>query len=139
MKKEFIPYELALELQKLGFDDGCLTYYFIGGKMSNYFKKVHKNSRLIQTQPFKFHCSAPLYQQAFEWFREKHNLILDIVGFYSGHQLPLTYLNRQKPKGYFVWDYYDENFSEDKAIKFKTYQQARLESLKKLIEILKNK
>ena len=28
MNKEFIPYEEALELKRLGFDEPCLTYYY---------------------------------------------------------------------------------------------------------------
>ena len=27
MKKEFVPYELALELRELGFDEPCLLVY----------------------------------------------------------------------------------------------------------------
>lgn len=84
-------------------------------------------------------CTAPLYQQAFRWFREKYSLLLDVVMFYDEEQLPLTYKNLQKPKGYFVWDYYDENFSEEKAIKLESYEEAQLEYLKKLIEIVKQK
>ena len=32
MNKEFIPYEQALELKELGFDEKCLARYFKDGK-----------------------------------------------------------------------------------------------------------
>lgn len=127
MEKEFVPYDLALELKELGFDEGCLTYYFIGGKMSNYFKKVHKNSRLIQTQPHQFHCTAPLYQQAFRWFREKYNLISSVTGIF-----------KDETKTDFEYWYYILQES-DEEIFYKTYEEAELACLKQLIKIIKEK
>ena len=73
MNKEFIPYEQALELKKLGFDEPTSFYW---------------EDNVIRPLPMKdevcaFHFNrhtrtenewicAPLYQQAFRWFREKH-------------------------------------------------------------------
>jgi hypothetical protein len=78
MKNEFIPYEQALALKKLGFDESCLGYYDIEGlKVSydRYLNSENKNSLFphpsITNNP---KISAPLYQQAFRWFREKHGL-----------------------------------------------------------------
>jgi hypothetical protein len=45
MKKEFVPYELALELKQLGFDETCLRFYLM-------------------------YLPAPTYSQAFRWFRD---------------------------------------------------------------------
>jgi hypothetical protein len=72
MEDNFVPYEIALSLKEIGFNEGCLTYYFIGGKMSNYFKKVHINSGLIQQKPYNFHCTSPLYQQAFNYILKSY-------------------------------------------------------------------
>jgi hypothetical protein len=69
MNKEFIPYQQALELKELGFNEPCFgKFYFnhleIGGNWSNDdFKE----------DPDVF-ISAPLYQQAFRWFREKYGI-----------------------------------------------------------------
>ena len=135
MEKEFIPYEQALALKELGFNEECLACYTenaigIGDKLQFLVTPISCNDDYV-------FVSAPTFSQVFRWFRDKHNLLLDIVAYYDESQLPLTYNNRQKPKGYFVWDLYDENFSEDKALKFKTYEEAELECLKKLIEIVK--
>ena len=50
MNKEFIPYEQALELKELGFDEPCMSS-----------RDMNNDKGLIQ---------LPLYQQAFRWFRE---------------------------------------------------------------------
>jgi hypothetical protein len=69
---------------------------------------------------------APTYQQAFRWFREKHNLI-SVVGYHN------------------LWKYsfLIETIEEHKTIivvdKINTYEEAELECLKKLIEIVKEK
>ena len=134
MEKEFIPYEQALALKELGFDEPCLGFYNIRGL----FVPDYKVAKLqIDNLRLERCCLASTFSQAFRWFRDNHNLVLDVVMFYDEEQLPITGKNLQKPKGYFVWNYYDENFSEEKAIKFESYEEAELECLKKLIEIVK--
>jgi hypothetical protein len=121
MEKEFIPYDQALALKELGFNEGCLTYYFIGGKMSNYFKKVHKNSGLIQQKPYKFHCTVPTFSQSFKWFRKKHDIFSSIWYFET------------ERKFFIDWGFGIQKFEV-------VYQEnLELECLKKLIEIVKNK
>ena len=77
MNKEFIPYEQALELKELGFDEPCLAFY--DGKETNqvYYNSVRNGSG--DYEPFKNNerlkwFGAPLYQQAFRWFREKYQI-----------------------------------------------------------------
>jgi hypothetical protein len=55
MGKEFVPYQQALELKELGFDEPCFGE----------FNKDEKDGNIF--------TSAPLYQQVFRWFREKYN------------------------------------------------------------------
>jgi hypothetical protein len=55
MEKEFIPYEQALALKELGFDEKCLGFYY--DEKGNVFHNSLILSYLI----------APLYQQAFRW------------------------------------------------------------------------
>jgi hypothetical protein len=68
MKKEFLPYDRALKLKQLGFDEPCLGFY-------------ERNQELVIQECFitDFHgdslqCVAPLFQQAFRWFGEEHGL-----------------------------------------------------------------
>lgn len=66
MQKEFIPYEQALEIKELGFNeyfDGW--YYRLDGKLS-------RSNYELEFEDARECCIAPLYQQAFRWFREKY-------------------------------------------------------------------
>ena len=118
MNKEFIPYEEALTLKELGFDEPCLGFY---DEMDNN-KAVGGLSDALN--------SAPLYQQAFRWFREKYNLfILMHVGQHNGeHQT--FYFN--------VFEYginkYKSLFRSETGIY--THEEAELACLRKLIEIV---
>ena len=72
MSKEFIPYEEALALKKLGFDEECCAWYFLIDGMENVLQKYADGN--WNDDQFK-QCSAPLYQQAFRWFRETYEHI----------------------------------------------------------------
>ena len=108
MKKEFIPYEQALELKELGFDEPCLMYY-------------DYSWTLVESGVYE--CKAPLYQQAFRWFREKHELGHMINGI--GHESFIMNVGGM--------------LHIFNGFGFKTYEEAELDCLKKLIEIVKNK
>ena len=110
MKNEFIPYEQALELKGLGFDEPCFGWFNTGYLRVGCFELEH-----VQGLGY---LAAPLYQQAFRWFREKHGLnhfVEDDVDYGP------SYYN-----AYVIGSlvYHGDN-----------YQEAELACLKKLIEI----
>ncbi len=72
-----------------------------------------------------------------KWMRDVHNILIDVIPFYNEEDLPLTKTNRPKPKGYFVWDYYDEDFSEAKAEKFTNYEDASEQALIEGLKLIK--
>jgi hypothetical protein len=115
MKKEFIPYNLALEFKEIGFDEPCLGYYNSG---------VKTPLEVEYSIPYdhKEYLSAPLYQQTFRWFREKCGLIGLITTFNS--------------KDNFRFAIYAEHIGTED---YNTYEEAELACLAKLIEIVKNK
>jgi len=71
MEKEFVLYELALELKQLGFDEPC----FVGYSTST--EKLEYYSRPIVTKD-SFTVDSPTYSQAFRWFEEKYSYFVDI-------------------------------------------------------------
>jgi hypothetical protein len=115
MNKEFIPYEQALELKELRFDE------------PNYFLKWYDSKGEIREGLGLGEVKAPLYQQAFRWFREKYN----IDGFVRIEPLNEKY-------GFVIYNREKDNFKEFSADYTKT-EEAELACLKKLIEIVKNK
>ena len=129
MNKEFIPYEQALELKELGFDDVCLGYYhttlsssgidLIIGKTPNRFY------HLIRI-PEDFDTLAPLYQQAFRWFRDRYGLDYEI-----------TSAGKKGEYHAFVDEYIYSNNGNSPSIF--SYEEAELACLKKLIIIIERK
>jgi hypothetical protein len=75
MNREFIPYEEALAMRKLGFDEPCFGYYNKDGVLRDRFKmdvevwEDCQNSMLLSK-----YCSASLYQQTFRWFSDTYKL-----------------------------------------------------------------
>jgi hypothetical protein len=133
MEKEFVNYELALRMKALGFDEKCIAYYqksaVIGNdnilpisftNMASDFNDYEYSKLGV---PF---YSAPTWQQAFRWFREKYELHSTITSIsQESWQWHIT-----KP-GESLGKLYDEDFY--------TYEEAELACLKKLIEIVEQK
>jgi len=145
MNKEFIPYEQALELKELGFDEPC-----IAGINVNSFEL-----KMVNYDP-ELYLPTPLYQQAFKFLREK--LITKIVMSDRGDYiegnftlLPLIFLNKYEIRviGESVSYYIDETwgrnipFYNQPLHRFTesapTYEEAQLACLKKMIQIVRNK
>jgi hypothetical protein len=129
MENEFVKYEIALELKELGFDEPCLAHY---NSRESYNLKIEMHSYLSHD---KFYISAPLYQQAFRWFREKYNL----------HAEPYTADMGAIEYCFQIRDLYSEKYVYDNFVgagssysgAFNTFEEAELECLKKLIELVK--
>jgi len=135
MLKEFIPYEQALELKELGFDELCLAKYSIDivGETIPHFRY---NNRISQAEALdegvwfnhnsgKDHIwAAPLYQQAFRWFREKYDLKFHI---------------RQDNWNNWCSVYILIPDEHERVGDYLTYEEAELACLNKLIELAKIK
>ena len=125
MNNEFVIYEQALALKELGFDEPCLAFYSPKEELHPVFQEPSKgpyfnNGSFIET------LRAPLYQQAFRWFREKHKLVFNFVSY-----------NIVKP-GEYHWSITWNDEAKASGI-VKTYEEAEQVCLDKLIEICKNK
>ena len=116
MTKEFTTYEQALALKELGFDEPCFKVYDTMGYVQD--EQTMLNLRL-------YYCSAPLYQQAFRFFRDKHNLVFNFISY-----------NIVKP-GEYHWSITWNDEAKASGI-VKTYEEAEQACLDKLIEIVKS-
>ena len=132
MTELFIPYTQALALKELGFDEPCIMCYY-GISRDDKFDGLylHTGTGKVCNTHLKEEedgITAPLYQQAFKWFREKHNLNAEIQApdGSNGKWNPTIH----KIKGF--GNYYDNDA-------FETYEEAELACLKKLIEIVEPK
>ena len=117
MEKEFVTYEKALALRKLGFYEQCF-----GG-----FAKDDKTLYIGYDAEFgehffrDFYIPAPLKQQVFRWFREKY----EIHGFIIHYSRVM-----------FKWCI-DSGDDFEESIKLDTYEEAENACIDKLIELVK--
>jgi hypothetical protein len=118
--KDFVPYDIALELKQLEFDEPCFGYW----KSKNWL--IQEKTRTDGYTHADQECGAPTFSQVFRFFREKYGLFAEI-------------------KPYLIvgtdWWYKisDRNNSSGLPyeVEFKTYEEAELACLIKLIEIVK--
>ncbi len=133
MEKEFIPYKEAITLKELGFNEPCFGYYnekleLWGVNPSSFYAKNSdvswncKLSNIFNKSAKAKLCTAPLYQQAFEWLREKYNLPSHI---YTGDSEKYHYAILKKGR-----------YVVSSNIRYFTHKEAELDCLKDLIEIV---
>ena len=137
MEKEFIHYEQALALKELGFDEHCLGWYQDNTLRldinSNQSVKFHEH-----LGRFKGCLLAPLYQQAFRWFREKYGFVIRYIPHEIDDNEGQSILHHYyKISEYDNWRGGRRNTVETELSE--EYEEAELECLKKLIEIVKQK
>jgi hypothetical protein len=134
MEKEFIGYTDALDLKELGFDEPCFSYYK-NNQLSEILEKVINSEIKNVNNEIDDYISAPLYQQAFRWFREKYKL-RGFIGFrpnvkqFDCHIYDMSLSGKEYTEQRTM-----EEFNKDPKVG--TYEEAELECLKKLIEIVK--
>jgi hypothetical protein len=120
IEREFIPYQQSIDMKELGFNEPCLGLY-------------HNDKTFYPTQcksHEEYHgqvCSAPLYQQAFRFFREKYKLNAFIRGkVFDGYIYEIDGL------GLLAYKF------EVGGVSNTSYEQVELDALNKLIEITKS-
>jgi hypothetical protein len=137
MNKEFIPYEQALALKELGFNEPCFATYSNVQEAGIEKGSLSYYKGLFLPVSSKMFCLAPTFSQAFRWFREKYKLHSHISLGISDEQdrSGLEYDEYiYVIEGLNGLDY--DNYGE--SLFYKTPEEAELACLKKLIEIVKN-
>ena len=143
MDKDFVPSPESIELKELGFDKPCFGYYDNTGKLffNTNGQPVGKDWVWVGNQILPTDMIlAPTFSQAFRFFREKYGLKHDI----DDDNIGMRYYYRIKSYTD-KFDNYDDiikHIREEKdwvKIEFKTYEEAELACLRKLIEIVKQK
>ena len=128
MKNEFIPYEQALALKELGFNEPCLA---CADKEDHYLKGDIRFN-------LAYCVYTPLFQQAFRWFREKYN----IQGYIYSSTVRGNVEKTKQFTGY-IWNIngIDMPFLSTDARDelHDTYEEAEQACLLELIEIVKKK
>jgi hypothetical protein len=134
MAKEFVPYELALRIKELGFDEPCLAIYSNANpKTGLYTLKKYRLKLIKQASQKDKGVKAPTWNSAFRWFREKHFYISYVCAPYKEHD---EFYFRIRHIG----DVINEGQLEScESQVYNTYEEAELACLEKLIEIVESK
>jgi hypothetical protein len=148
MKKQFCTYEISLKLKELGFDEKCMATYMLHacGDVNpfeynlDYATKVQlhhglcsKNSDYINDW-----IAAPLWQQVIDWFRDVHNLEINvfksIIKCYHDNELALPHYCFDIEDAFqYSDDYIYQSIDHD--LKYHTYQEAREAAILKATEL----
>jgi len=128
MEKEFVPYEIALKLEEIGFKEVCIAYWLKQGK------KPQINYRLVDIEfakTFDNITISPTWSQAFEYFSDKYRLYAET---------PMYVIQSGKHDGCYAFKaIIKDTESYKEYIKFKkdefpTKLKARMECIKQLME-----
>ena len=134
MKNEFIPYEQALELKELGYNELCGAFYEKDlGSIYQHYAGFDIRNDDVYYNDYKLECTAPTYSQAFRWFREK-KIFGAVVPIDDWDYWGITVLEQDCMAPFYVSYMSDMDYKE-----YQTYEEAELACLKKLIETVKNK
>lgn len=128
MNHLFVPVNIAIKLKEIGFDEPCFAGYQPNHKniVTLYFKSTKQNGTSTTPSTYGKYChqnnhvvKAALYQQVFDWFREK--------GYNSG----IFEENRND------WGYHAGLGTHDTIggiVGYETYEEAQNECILNLIE-----
>jgi hypothetical protein len=148
MENQFVSYEISLALKELGFNERCLTCYSDESILQNIYNIEEKEfynyyeisgySELYNTHEDAFpsnsetnnnYVAAPLHQQVLDWFREEHNIIVEV-----------WYDNTQDDGFPWLYEIYVNNKEHDhEGYFYDTFKEAREEAILKAIKIIKEK
>lgn len=117
MKDQFVPYESAVKLKELGFNEPCLAFY----DCSKAFTYSPNNSKI-----YTIKILAPLWQQVFDWFRNRK-------GFESFIRFRHGYGNTSH--SFYICDIFSQSGKSVYLGEGTTYEEARRACLEKLIEL----
>jgi hypothetical protein len=126
MDKDFTLHPEALELKQLGFDEPCFGIYYYKESYPMLNPKSGETELVFEFGQYikqtEVATLAPTYSQAFRWFRD-NGKISEIF-------------SQLLPSNKYKWGFKIQGV-EGITDGFLTYEEAELECLKKLIEIVK--
>lgn len=116
IKSQFCTYEQSMALKTLGFEDSHLAWYQAGRLLQITYPTNPSHQNYMREQD----CTAPLKQQAFQFFRERFGLHSYIEGAYP-------------------WFRYCINSDDDRweGFKYLTFEESESACIDMLISIVK--
>lgn len=126
MEEQFVPYEQALALKELGFDEPCIAHF--RGRDTEPTPQFSVDFKTEKNSDFgdgDYWFARPLWQQAFEWFRKQYGL--------HGTYTPLAFEVLERDNDFVEWGCVFEGYPED------NFESARINCFNKIVEMIKEK
>ena len=140
MEKEFVKYPLALRLKALGFDEPCFGRYYYKESYPMLNPQSEETELVFEFGQYirqtEVTLLAPTFSQAFRWFRDNYRMFHEVFidtepTVDEPDKLEFTYIVLHMVGM--------EEMHTSKNKRFKTYEEAELACLDKLIEIVESK
>lgn len=131
LEKEFVPHQESSELKELGFNEPCLKFY-VDGMMALVPDAENGDTNSKLNGYNSLYVAAPTFSQAFRWFREKHLLFSEIKVDRTTE--PKFWFSTMK---YEITQFLEGWYDDEPSDLYRTYEEAELACLNKLIEIVK--
>ena len=129
MKEQFCNYEISLKLKELGFNEDCLGGFLIADEGQFAIYGLQTNHEYL-SEVNEDWLNTPLYSQAFDYFREKYELLLSIYRLNDN----------------WVWQIFDIErncYITEMTVRFselkRSYEECRDQIILKAIELCQNK
>ena len=128
MEKEFVPYNIALRMKALGFDEPCIASFIYGANGPLLQFPGSQNS--IDWEDCR-NCSTPTYQSAFKWFRDNYGLVPDFE-YYGEWNYEILRIDE-------IMCELQDDLNLDYTFMGGSYEEAELACLKKLVETIEER
>ena len=141
MEKEFVNYNQTLKLKELGFDEPCFGWYE-NNELVTLLECIYPEDRLefIKVGEISKRISAPTFSQVFRWFREKYQIFPEVLTDCTTEPKFVytynTFYGNPKDLTEQEWGW-ENNIGQYSDI-YRTYEEAELTCIDKLIEIVES-
>jgi hypothetical protein len=142
MNKNFLPFEESMYLKELGFIEPCLANYYVPEKELTPYRgfpdegneDTHFSTCINQDYKTTW-ITAPLFQQAFNFFRDVFNLEYNIIKSANGNYSVAIHENTREylDKIIMLGGHYHACLSE--IVDLYSYEEAELECVRELIKL----
>lgn len=165
MNNLFVPYEIALALKEMGFDEPCIGSYednklsppsVLHVSYSNqpintsmwkeeYVETYKKRTKMFEGEEPKnskmpqWKVAAPLYDQVIDWFIEKHGISMYVSPNWTGSHWNLTTHPVSKQGKELAKKMEDSTFAVEAYEHFTSRKEALNAGILKAIELIKQK
>lgn len=141
MENLFIPYKLAKKLKQKGFDEPCFCVYNNDGKLimvsnwedcNDWSFDFCRNSKYSPSD----RTSAPTYQQVTDWFREEHNINIEVMTTGEDNKYPkwnYWLVNTKKSNRV---ELAMQELKEENPIEYSTYYQALTKGIEEALKLI---